>query len=145
MIAPHGGLDHTRAVIDLAARDDLQDDVAGMRWEKRLPIPFRDSFCGPPEMPLDRLTDEHADLVFIHDGRSTISTMPTMAASTGAAFLPMASLAERPSSTISTFSPTPAPAPSTASSSPPRGLSSSVSGCTSSSLPPSSFGDFLVE
>ncbi len=45
--------------------------------------------------------------------------MPTMAASTGAAFLPIASLAERPSSTISTFSCTPAPTPSTASSSRP--------------------------
>ena len=40
--------------------------------------------------------------------------MPTIAASTGAAFLPSASPAARPSSTTSTFSCTPAPTPSTA-------------------------------
>src|SRR5688572_2519688 len=70
--------------------------------------------------------------------------MPTMAASTGAAFLPIASLAARPSRTMSTFSCTPAPTPSTASNSGPRGVSSSVSGCTSSSFAPSSLRFFCV-
>src|SRR5688500_9958294 len=70
--------------------------------------------------------------------------MPTMAASTGAAFLPIASLAARPSRTISTFSCTPAPTPSTASSSGPRGVSSSVNGCTNSSFAPSSLRFFCV-
>ena len=56
-----------------------------------------------------------------------------------------ASPAALPSITISTFSPTPAPTESIASSGMPRGWSSSVSGCTSSSLAPSSLRCFWVE
>src|ERR1700719_2742543 len=67
-----------------------------------------------------------------------------IAASTGAAFLPSTSPAARPSSTISTFSRTPAPTPSTASSDAPRGVPSRFSGWTSSSLAPSNFGCFWV-
>src|ERR1700722_13200712 len=67
-----------------------------------------------------------------------------IAASTGAAFLPSTSPAARPSSTISTFSRTPAPTPSTASSDAPRGVSSRFSGWTSSSLAPSNVRCFCV-
>src|SRR5215217_565982 len=71
--------------------------------------------------------------------------MPTIAASTGAPFLPSASPAARPSSTTSTFSLTPAPTPSTASSAWPRGVSSMFNGCTSISLAPSNLRCFCVE
>src|SRR5258705_9183057 len=71
--------------------------------------------------------------------------MPMTAASTGAPLRPSASPAARPSSTINTFSCTPAPTESTASSGAPRGVSSSEIGCTSSSLAPSNFGCFCVE
>src|ERR1700687_4069475 len=75
---------------------------------------------------------------------STWSTIPMMAASTGAAFWPIASPAARPSSTIRTLSRTPAPTPSTASSDAPRGVSSRFRGWTSSSLAPSNFRCFCV-
>src|SRR6266487_6213634 len=71
--------------------------------------------------------------------------MPMIAASTAAAFLPSASPAALPSITTSTFSPIPAPTESIASSAVPRGVSSSVSGCTSISFAPSSFLFFWVE
>src|SRR5258706_11231395 len=71
--------------------------------------------------------------------------IPTMAASTGAARRPSASPAARPSSTINTFSCTPAPTPSIASSAVPRGESSAFSGCTSISFAPSNVGCFCVE
>src|SRR5947207_6242547 len=71
--------------------------------------------------------------------------MPTMAASTGAAFFPSASPAARPSSTTRTFSFTPAPTASTASSALPRGLSSGSIGCTSRSFAPSNFMFFCVD
>src|SRR5579863_4463158 len=67
-----------------------------------------------------------------------------IAASTGAPFLPSTSPAARPSRTISTFSRTPAPTPSTASSDGPRGVSSRFNGWTSSSLAPSNFRCFCV-
>src|SRR6188508_2660859 len=71
--------------------------------------------------------------------------MPMMAASTAAAFLPSASPAALPSITTSTFSPMPAPTESIASRVVPRGVSSSVSGCTSISFAPSSFLFFCVD
>src|SRR6185436_1408129 len=71
--------------------------------------------------------------------------IPTIAASTGAAFLPSASPAARPSSTTSTRSFTPAPTPSIASRAVPRGVSSGLIGCTSRSLAPSNFLCFCVE
>src|SRR5580765_795385 len=71
--------------------------------------------------------------------------IPTMAASTGAAFRFSASPAARPSRTTSTFSCTPAPTLSTASSATPRGVSSRFSGCTSNSFAPSNFRCFWVE
>src|SRR5215472_1791343 len=67
-----------------------------------------------------------------------------IAASTAAAFLRSASPAAFPSNTTSTFSPTPAPTESIASIVVPRGLSSSVSGCTSISFAPSSLRFFCV-
>src|SRR5580765_3956564 len=70
--------------------------------------------------------------------------IPTIAASTGAPFFPIASPAARPSRTINTFSSTPAPTPSTANSATPRGVSSRFSGCTSSSFAPSNFRFFCV-
>src|SRR5262245_24797409 len=96
------------------------------------------------QMPLDGFAHEYPQFLLVHS-KSTRSTMPTIAASTGAAVFPIASPAARPSSTISTFSSTPAPTPSTASNSAPRGVSSSVSGWTSSSFAPSSFRCFCVE
>src|SRR5580765_6693027 len=71
--------------------------------------------------------------------------MPMTATSTGAPLRPSASPAARPSSTISTFSCTPAPTESTASSGVPRGVSSSEIGCTSSSFAPSNVRCFCVE
>src|SRR6187431_3176167 len=59
-----------------------------------------------------------------------------IAASTGAPLRPSASPAARPSITIKTFSCTPAPTESTASSAVPRGASSSPTGWTSSSFAP---------
>src|SRR5205809_697206 len=156
MIAAHRRLNHAHALVDLAAGSNVEDDVAGLIRKKgpgsffaeiclkRSPAPF----FVRAQMPFDCLADERAEFLFVHlddSTTSTLSTIPTMAASTGAAFFPMASLAERPSRTMSTFSPTPAPAPSTASSSPPRGVSSRLRGCTSSSLPPSSLRCFCVE
>src|SRR5215210_2294671 len=76
---------------------------------------------------------------------STRSMMPTIAASTGAPLRPSASPAARPSRTTSTFSRTPAPTPSTASSAVPRGVSSRFNGCTSSSLAPSNLACFWVD
>src|SRR4051812_7914554 len=70
--------------------------------------------------------------------------MPTIAASTGAPFLPSASPAARPSITTSTFSSTPAPTPSIASSALPRGVSSAFRGWTSSNFAPSNLGCFCV-
>ena len=60
------------------------------------------------------------ELLLGHSSTSTESTMPIMAASTGAPFRPSASPAARPSITTSTFSCTPAPTESTASSAVPR-------------------------
>src|SRR5438552_8930902 len=77
--------------------------------------------------------------------KSTRSMIPTTAASTGAAFLPSASPAARPSKTMSTFSLTPAPTLSTASSAVPLGVSSRFSGCTSRSFAPSNLGCFCVD
>src|SRR5437762_5796853 len=168
MITADRRLNHAHPLVDLAAGRDVEDDVAGVIGNARLKSRpthvrrlgrthvTRSLFVGrhfscavwTVQMPIDGFADERAQFLFVHvddSTTSTLSTIPTMAASTGAAFFPMASLAERPSSTMSTFSPTPAPAPSTASSSPPRGVSSRLSGCTSSSLPPSSLRCFWVE
>src|SRR3954471_21721241 len=68
-----------------------------------------------------------------------------IAASTAAALRPSASPAALPSMTTSTRSPTPAPTASIASSVVPRCVPSSVSGCTSISLAPSSLRFFWVE
>ena len=73
----------------------------------------------PPRAPSRAARAQFSSIV-------TESTIPMIAASTGAPFFPSASPAARPSSTISTFSSTPAPTPSTASSAVPRGVSSSV-------------------
>src|SRR3954469_25289474 len=80
-----------------------------------------------------------------HSWIVTVSMMPMIPASTGAPFRPRVSAAARPSSTTSTFSSTPAPTPSTASSALPRGVSSRLSGCTSISLAPSNFLFFCVD
>src|SRR6187399_3568351 len=77
--------------------------------------------------------------------RVTSSMIPTIAASTGAAFRRRASPAARPSITTSTFSPTPAPTESIVSNGTPRGVPSSASGCTSSNFAPSSLRCFWVE
>ena len=74
----------------------------------------------------DGVAYQRAQFLFGHSCTSTLSTMPMMAASTGAPLRPSASPAARPSSTISTRSVTPAPTESTASSVAPRGVSSSV-------------------
>src|SRR5450759_507445 len=89
----------------------------------------------------DRLVAERR----VHATTSTASMIPTIAASTAAAFLPSASPAAFPSITTWTLSPTPAPTESIASSVVPRGFSSSVSGCTSISFAPSSFLFFWVD
>src|SRR3954462_14031022 len=70
--------------------------------------------------------------------------MPITAASTGAALRPSASPAARPSITTSTFSSTPAPTPSIARIAVPRGVSSMLSGWTSSSFAPSNLRCFWV-
>ena len=99
---------------------------------------------GRPAVPRDGVAHQRAQFLFRDLHRtSTWSMMPTIAASTGAAFRPSASPAARPSSTTSTFSCTPAPTPSTASSAAPRGVSSRFSGCTSSSFAPSNFAVLL--
>src|SRR5262245_5837685 len=92
----------------------------------------------------NRLPDELPQFLFGHSCTSTASTIPTMAASTGAPLRPSASPAARPSMTTSTFSCTPAPTESTASSAVPRGASSSPIGCTSSSLAPPNLACFCV-
>ena len=75
-------------------------------------------------VPGDRVTHERPQFLLGHSTASTWSTMPMIAASTGAPLRPSASPAARPSITTSTFSCTPAPTESTASSAVPRGLSS---------------------
>src|SRR4030095_13889688 len=95
--------------------------------------------------PGNRLTHHRAEFVVGHSWISMLSMMPTMAASTGAPLRPSASPAARPSSTISTFSRTPAPTESMASSGGPRVLSSSVTGCTSNNFAPSNLRCFCVE
>src|ERR687897_3536179 len=124
VIAAHSRLDDAHAVIDLATREDLEDDVAGVMAglkagttdDRRTVVVLGFSRAlWPAQMPFYGFTNECTDVLFVHTGRSTVSTMPTIAASTGAAFLPIASLAARPSRTMSTFSCTPAPTPSTAS------------------------------
>jgi hypothetical protein len=52
----------------------------------------------------DDRPDEAAELLLVHDVTSTVSMMPTTAASTGASVRPRICPAARPSMTISTFS-----------------------------------------
>jgi hypothetical protein len=52
----------------------------------------------------DDRPDEAAQLLLVHDVTSTVSMMPTTAASTGASVRPRICPAARPSMTISTFS-----------------------------------------
>src|SRR5687768_18378350 len=58
----------------------------------------------PHRMSHNSVTDERAQFGLGHSLTSTRSTMPTIAASTGAPFRPSASPAARPSMTIRTFS-----------------------------------------
>ena len=113
MIAAHRRFDDARAIVHFAAGKDCQHDVAGMEMArlKSSPTDIADlvwakavgCVIGPAQMAFDRFADESTNVLLVHP-RSTLSTMPIMAASTGAIFLPMASLAARPSSTMRTFS-----------------------------------------
>ncbi len=57
-----------------------------------------------PELPRDRLAHQRPHFLICHSVTSTLSMIPMIAASTGAAFLPSASPAARPSITTSTLS-----------------------------------------
>src|SRR5436190_23662959 len=91
VVAADRGLYDAHSVIDLAARHDLQQDMTRVarkgpviddrRWTIDDGGWTMDHFR-PAQVPLDRFADEPADLLFVH-GRSTVSTIPTMAASTG--------------------------------------------------------------
>src|SRR6185295_3768775 len=143
VIARHAGLDDAGAVgggqvVLVVARVRRQaDHVEELRRAAAGQIAAR-------LHPRDRLAHQGAKCVLVHAPTSTTSTMPMIAASTAANFRPSACPAAFPSITTSTFSPMPAPTESIASSVVPRGVSSRVSGCTSSSLAPSSLRFFCV-
>ncbi len=126
MIAAHLRLDDAHAIIDVTACDNFKKNVAGVIvarlkssptnvwrfvsvWSQRnsgwLNPVGRNFSCAirSPEVSFYRLAHQRAHVLFVHP-RSTVSTIPTIAASTGAPFWPMASLAARPSRTMSTFS-----------------------------------------
>jgi hypothetical protein len=57
-----------------------------------------------PELPRNRFAYQRSQFLVCHAVTSTLSMIPTIAASTGAAFLPSASPAARPSITTRTLS-----------------------------------------
>src|SRR5690242_12805358 len=145
VVAGHAGLDEAR-VADVDERDvDVVARVAhgrdrGDGRRGRLDV-------APGREPATHgLADQILQLRLVHDALPasapasivTRSTMPTIAASTGAAVRRSAAPAARPSITTSTSSPTPAPTESTASSGAPRSVPSGACTCTSSSFAPSS-------
>ena len=96
------------------ARQSGTGAAARRRAPARLAAPAR-------RVTRDRIAHERPQLVVMSfRARRPASTMPTIAASTGASFLPSASPAARPSSTAITSSPRPAPTESIASSDVPR-------------------------
>src|SRR5215471_769697 len=141
VIALDAGLDHAAVVGGRQAVLVVARMTGEVHERRRI---GRTRLRGASVQARDRVADERAERVLVHAVISTASMMPMMAASTAAAFLPSASPAALPSITSSTFSPTPAPTESIASSAGPFGCSSSVSGCTRSSLAPSSFLFFCV-
>src|SRR5262245_65965425 len=130
VIAANAGFDDT-GVVDV---DDVHEDrVTGMVDCRRdcsgvadEPARFGLGRCAGrtgAEMSRDSITDQGAKLELVHgvSFNVTRSTMPMIAASTGAALRRSASPAARPSITISTRSPTPAPTESMVRSGVPRG------------------------
>jgi hypothetical protein len=103
VIAAYRRLDQTGAVAFAASRD-RQQRVAGVRVIERRRGVQRAGGGSVIDVPRDGLAYERSHLLLCHGARSTSSTMPMMAASTGAAFVPSTSPAARPSSTTSTFS-----------------------------------------
>src|SRR5690349_11698418 len=85
VIATNRRLDDAHAVTDVAARHDAQHHVARMPGRERRGA--HNFTPGGPDakMAFDGLTHERANVLFVHP-RSTLSTIPTIAASTGAAF-----------------------------------------------------------
>src|SRR5262249_4065193 len=134
VVAADGRLDEAGAIAVAAAHEGQPGEACVSVRHVRVHVaPARShGYAG------DRRTHHLAQLLFGHPVHSattsTRSTMPIMAASTGAALRPSASPAARPSNTTRTFSLTPAPTPSTASIAGPRGESSGFSGCTRSSF-----------
>ena len=87
--------------------------AAARQWKERmarvLAAKGRNERCVIPralaaDSAPNRFPDDFPQLVFRHDCTSTASMIPTIAASTGAAFRPRVSPAARPSTTTSTFS-----------------------------------------
>src|SRR5688572_5170833 len=97
VIAHHCGFDKAGS-IGVGARRHREHAVARMEVEERRSRPrglgHRSRMAG------DCLTHEGSQLLFSHPTTSTVSMIPTTAASTGASFLPSASPAARPSITI---------------------------------------------
>ena len=100
MGAADGGLDQTGAIA-VAAAGERQQEVARVGARQHC---VRIDVAPRTRPPCDDVTYDCAQLVVGHGITSTVSMIPTIAASTGAPFFWSTSPAARPSSTISTFS-----------------------------------------
>src|SRR5688572_13319577 len=104
VIAHHCGLDHAGAVIRRPIRQRREHAVAGVKAEgrhRRRGLAGR--FCAAHVLG-NGGANECAQLIVVHSLMSTVSMIPTTAASTGAPLRPSASPAARPSITTSTLS-----------------------------------------
>lgn len=103
MIAADGRLDQAGTIAVAAARD-WKERVARVLAENGHNRRVVATRALPADSTSHRFPDDFPQLVFRHDCTSTLSMIPTIAASTGAAFRPSVSPAARPSTTTSTFS-----------------------------------------
>ena len=153
VIAHHRGLDDAGAVGVGAGRHG--EHPVAWRGGERPPGPARERCARSRRLdtvPGDRAHGRAAPVVKLlpsplracEAGTSTVSMMPTTAASTGASLRPSASPAARPSMTIRTFSCTPAPSASTARIAVPRGCRRASAAARASSLAPSNVACFWV-
>ena len=118
VIAHHGRLDEAGS-IGVGARGQREHAVARVEVKER-----GGGWSGSRHLAAvssDSVSYKIPQFLLRHGTRSTVSMMPITAASTGASLRPSASPAARPSMTIRTFSWTPAPSASTASTAVPRG------------------------
>jgi hypothetical protein len=103
VVAADGRLDQAGTIAIAAARQ-WKECMARVVAEKRRNGRGVVSRALAADSAPHRFPNDLPQLVFPHDCTSTLSMIPTIAASTGAAFRPSVSPAARPSTTTSTFS-----------------------------------------